>query len=204
MEAQEEARIRQALIVSLRRKADIRVTLPNLDPPVLAVDTAGDRRLGPDRAPITIVEFSDFECPYCQQSVKVLKALRHLYGERIRVVYRDYLGPNHAHALQAAEASRCAGAQGKFWEYHDLLFDHQSSGKGWDYALLAKQLALQQTEFASCLQSGRFREQIAKDLQDGLKLGITSTPTFFVNGRPLVGAQPLANFQALIDTLLPQ
>lgn len=202
LDAQEQARIRQALIVSLRRKIDVRLTLPSLEPPVLAVNTEGDRYIGSDRAPITIVEFSDFQCPYCRQSVRILKALRQLYGERIRIVYRDYLGPNHPYALRAAEAARCAGEQGKFWEYHDLLFDRQSSGKGWDFLSLAKELGLQQKAFEACLSSGRFQEQITKDLQEGLKLGITSTPTFFINGRPIVGAQPLANFQALIDRLL--
>lgn len=204
LDLQEQARIRQALIVSLRRKADVRITLPHLEPPVLAIDPEGDRRLGSDRAPITIVEFSDFQCPYCQQSVKILKALRQLYGERIRIVYRDYLGPNHPYSLRAAEAARCAGEQGRFWEYHDLLFARQSAGKGWDFLALAKELGLQQPVFEGCLSSGRFREQITKDLQDGLQLGITSTPTFFINGRPVVGAQPLANFQALIDRLLAQ
>ena len=204
LDAQEQARIRQALIVSLRRKADIRISLPRVELPVLEVDASGDRRLGSDRAPITIVEFSDFQCPYCQKSVGILKELRRLYGERIRFIYRDYPGPNHPHAPQAAAAARCAGEQGKFWEYHDLLFDRQSSDKGWDFISLSKELGLQQSAFEVCLNSGRFREQITKDLQDGLKLGVTSTPTFFLNGRPLVGAQPLANFQALINTLLAQ
>jgi protein-disulfide isomerase len=202
LELQEQARIRQALIVSLRRKAEPRIILPELEPPVLAIDPEGDRRLGSDRAPITIVEFSDFQCPYCQQTVKVVKALRRLYGERIRIVYRDFPGPNHPYALRAAEAARCAGEQGKFWEYHDLLFDRQTSGSGWDFPALAKELGLQQPAFDGCLTSGRFREHITKDVQDGLQLGITSTPTFFINGRPLIGAQPLANFQALIDKLL--
>jgi protein-disulfide isomerase len=190
--------------VFLRRKADIRITLPNLEPPILAVSTQGHAALGPDPAPVTIVEFSDFQCPYCQQSVQVLKELRHLYGDKIRLVYRDYPGPNHPYARQAAEAAQCAGEQGKFWEYHDLLFDRQSSGTGWDFVALAREAGLQQSAFEICLSSGRFREEITKDLQDGLKLGITSTPTFFVNGRPLVGAQPLASFQALIDRILEQ
>ena len=196
------ARIRQALLLSLRRSTNVRLNLPSVDPPVFAVDSNSDRRIGPDLAPITIVEFSDFQCPYCRQGVKILKTLRQLYGDRIRIVYRDYLGPNHPYALQAAEAARCAGEQGKFWEYHDLLFDRQSAGTGWDFRLLAKELGLQSTAFDSCLHSGRFHDQIAKDLQEGLKLGITSTPTFFINGRPLVGAPPLASFQALIDTML--
>ncbi|HKY71780.1 MAG TPA: DsbA family protein [Nitrospira sp.] len=202
LDGPEQARIRQALLISLRRSTDVHVSLPSVVPPVFAVDTNGDRRMGPDRAPITIVEFSDFQCPYCRQGVKILKTLRQLYGDRIRIVYRDYLGPNHPYALQAAEAARCAGEQGKFWEYHDLLFDRQSTGTGWDFRLLAKELGLQPSAFDSCLRSGRFRDQIAKDLHEGLKLGITSTPTFFINGRPLVGAQPLSRFQALIDTEL--
>lgn len=202
LDVQEQARIRQALIVSLRRQADIHIQLPNLTPPVLPVSTEGDRLLGPDQAPITIVEFSDFQCPYCQLSVKVLKELRQLYGDRIRLVYRDYLGSNHPYALQAAEAARCAGEQGQFWAYHDLLFERQSPGRGWDFPSLANELGLQADAFHGCLNSGRYRDQIMKDLQDGLKLGVMSTPTFFVNGRPLVGAQPLVNFQALIDTLL--
>src|SRR5262245_30069004 len=204
LDAQEQARIRQALLVFLRRKADIRITLPNLEPPILAVSTQGHPALGPDRAPVTIVEFSDFQCPYCQQSVQVLKELRHLYGDNIRLVYRDYPGPNHPYARQAAEAAQCAGEQGRFWEYHDLLFARQKPGQGWDFAILARELGLQQTAFENCLNSGRFGDEITKDLQDGLRLGLTSTPTFLVNGRPLVGAQPLAAFQALIDRLLVQ
>ena len=204
LDVQEQARIRQALLVSLRRQTDIRIQLPELKPPVLPVSTEGDRRLGPDQAPITIVEFSDFQCPYCQLSVKVLKELRQVYGERIRLIYRDYLGPNHPYALQAAQAARCAGEQDHFWAYHDLLFDRQSPGKGWDFLSLATELGLQQNAFQGCLNSGRYRDQIGKDLEDGLKLGVMSTPTFFVNGRPLVGAQPLGNFRALIDPLLAQ
>jgi protein-disulfide isomerase len=203
-DSQEQTRIRQALLVSLRRKAGVRITLPAVEPPILAVSTDDDPRLGPDNALVTIVEFSDFQCPYCQQSVSVLKEIRHMYGEKIRLVYRDYPGPNHPYAPQAAEAAQCAGEQGKFWEYHDLLFDRQSSGKGWDFVALAKEVGLQQETFDTCLESGRFREEITKDLQDGLKLGITSTPTFFINGRPLVGAHPLATFQSLIDGLLEQ
>lgn len=204
LDPQEQARIRQALLVFLRRKADIRITLPNLEPPILAVSTQGHPAIGPDAAPVTIVEFSDFQCPYCQQSVQVLKELRHVYGDKIRLVYRDYPGPNHPYARQAAQAAQCAGEQGKFWEYHDLLFERQKPGQGWDFAVLARELGLQQRAFEDCLHSGRFGDEITKDLQEGLRLGITSTPTFLVNGRPLVGAQPLAAFQALIDRLLEQ
>jgi protein-disulfide isomerase len=201
---QDEARVRQALLVSLRRKSDVRNLLPALEPPVLAVGIGHDHQLGPEGAPVTIVEFSDFQCPYCRQSVKVLKELRQVYGERIRLVYRDYPGPNHRYALQAAEAARCAGEQGKFWEYHDLLFDRQSAENGWDFHALAQELGMNQQQFAACLTSGRFRKDIGNSMRDALKLGMTSTPTFFINGRPLVGAQPQANLRALIDPLPTQ
>lgn len=201
---QQQARIRQAILVSLRRKADIHVTLPAPALPILVVDSDDDPGIGPETAPITIVEFSDFQCPYCQRSVSVLKELRRIYGDKIRVVYRDYPGPNHPLAAAAAEAAQCAGGQGKFWEYHDALFERQTAGKGWDFLALATDLGLQREAFDSCLKSGRFREEVTKDLQDGLKLGITSTPTFFINGRPMVGAQPLAAFQTIIDNLLSQ
>jgi len=201
---QEQARIRQALLISLRRKADIRITLQAPEPPILPVSVDDDPSIGPADAPVTIVEFSDFQCPYCQQSVGVLKELRRLYGKKIRLVYRDYPGPTHPHAPRAAEAAQCAGDQGKFWEYHDLLFDRQTPGTGWDYASLASELGLHSETFSTCLISGRYREEVSKDLQDGFTLGITSTPTFFINGRPLVGARPVAAFAALIDPLLPQ
>ena len=199
---QESARIRQALLVSLRRKTDILVTLPIVEPPILPVSVDDDPSTGPAEAPVTIVEFSDFQCPYCQKSVGVLKVLKRLYGEKIRLVYRDYPGPSHPEAAQAAEAAQCANESGKFWEYHDLLFERQNAGGGWDYAQLAKELGLKEGPFNACLKSGRYRHEILKDVQDALQLGISSTPTFFINGRPMVGAQTVSDFQGMIDPLL--
>jgi protein-disulfide isomerase len=199
---QEEARLRQALLVALRRQTDIRITLPEPQIPILPVSADDDPSMGPADAPVTIVEFSDFQCPYCQKSVEVLKELRRIYGENIRTVYRDYPGPNHPYAQQAAEAAQCAGEQGRFWEYHDILFSRQTPGQGWDFAALAKESGLDRETFTTCLNSGRYRDEVLKDLQDGRKLGITSTPTFFINGRPLVGAKPIDEFKALIEALL--
>ena len=201
---QEQARIRQALLVSLRRKSDIRIAMLPPEPPILSVSVDDDPSIGPADAPVTIVEFSDFQCPYCRNGVEVLKELRRIYGEKIRLVYRDYPGPNHPYAAQAAEAAQCAGDQGKFWEYHDLLFDRQAPGTGWNFIELAKEIELRQETFAACMNTARYREEVAKDLRDGLKLGITSTPTFFVNGRPLIGARPAADFHALIDKALAE
>jgi protein-disulfide isomerase len=199
---QEQARIRQALLVSLRRHAQIQITLQQPPLPVLSVSPDDDPSIGPSDAPITIIEFSDFQCSYCKLSVPVIKELLQQYPETVKVVYRDYPGPNHPYAAPAAEAAQCAADQGQFWQYHDLLFSRQVSGSGWDFAALAEELKLDAATFISCLDTGRYREEVSKDLQDGLKLSISSTPTFFVNGRPLVGAHPLADFKALIDPLL--
>lgn len=201
---QEQARLRQALLVSLRRQATIHINLPAPEPPILPVSADDDPSVGPASAPVTIVEFSDFQCPYCKLSVPLMKEILAKYPDKVKVVYRDYPGPNHPHAQQAAEAAQCAGDQGKFWEYHDSLFDRQAPGTGWNFTELAKEIGLNQDAFATCLNTGRYREEVAKDLHDGFKLGVTSTPTFFINGRPLVGARPFADFKALIDRLLTQ
>ena len=201
---QEQARLRQALLVALRRQVNIQINLPEPESPILPVSADDDPSMGPANAPVTIVEFSDFQCPYCKLSVPTVKEILAKYPDKVKVVYRDYPGPTHPHAPEAAEAAQCAGDQGKFWEYHDSLFDHQASAIGWNFSELAKEIGLNQDTFASCLKSRRYREEVAKDLRDGLKLGVTSTPTFFINGRPLVGAKPFAEFQTVIDRLLKQ
>jgi protein-disulfide isomerase len=200
----EQARLRQALLVALRRKADIHINLPAPDPPVLSISADDDPSVGPANAPVTIVEFSDFQCPFCRLSVPLVKEILAKYPGKVRVVYRDYPGPNHPHAQQAAEAAQCAGDQGKFWEYHDSLFERQAPGVGWNFIELAKENGLNQDALVTCLNKGLYREEVAKDVHDGFKLGVVSTPTFFINGRPLVGAKPFAEFQAMIDRLLKQ
>ena len=199
---QESARIRQALLVRLRRQADIRLALPEPDLPALTVSSDDDPWTGTADAPVTIIEFSDFECPYCRLSVPVLKELLSKYRGRVKLVYRDFPGPNHPQAQQAALAAQCAAEQGRFWDYHDALFAQKATATGWDFLGLAKKVGLRPEPFATCLKEGRYREEVAKDLQDGLKLGVTSTPTFFVNGRPLVGARPFSDFQALVEKVL--
>jgi len=190
---QEQAGIRQALLASLRRKADIRITLPPLEPPILLVSVDDDPSIGAVDPPVTIVEFSDFQCPYCQKSAGGLKQLRRLYGKRIRMVDRDYPAPTNPYAPQAAEAAQCAGEQGKYWEYPDILFERHP-GKGWDLPALVTERGLQPGTFATCLNTGRYCGKVAKDLQDGFTLGITSTPTFAINGRPLFGLNRLLSF----------
>jgi protein-disulfide isomerase len=199
---EEVSRIRQALLVQLRRNTTIHINLPQPELPVLNVSADDDPWTGTAQAPVTIVEFSDFECLYCKRSVPVLKELLAKYPGKLKLVYRDFPGPNHQQALSAAKAAQCAAEQNRFWEYHDALFTRQVPTTGWDFSALAKDLGLHQSPFDACMKENRYREEVLKDLRAGLKLGVTSTPTFFINGRPLVGARPLADFQAIIDPLL--
>ena len=182
---QEQARLRQALLVALRRQATSHINLPAPESPILPVSADDDPSVGPANAPL-------------------IKEILAEYPDKVKVVYRDYPGPNHPHAPQAAEAAQCAGDPGKFREYHDSLFDRQAPGTGGNFTELANEIGLNRDAFATRLNTGHYREEAAKDLHDGFKLGVTSTPTFFFNGRPLVGARPFAEFQALIDRFLTQ
>lgn|SRR5574341_734022 len=161
-----------------------------------------DPVLGPDNAPVTIVEFSDFQCPYCKRFVdQTFNQLREEYGDQIRIVYRDFpLSSIHPDAELAAEAAECAADQGKFWEMHDTIFANQTLGIGRDALLgFAEDVGLDMEEFTTCLDNGTHRDEIAKDLQDGTSYGVSGTPTFFINGYRLVGAQPIEAFRTLID-----
>lgn len=164
-----------------------------------------DPRFGPADAPITIVEFSDFECPYCTRFHKeTLGPLIEKYGDQIQFVYRDLPLVNiHPEAFPAAIAANCAGEQTSYWDYHNLLFNGGPSALGRQtYLTYAAELNLDLDDFQECLDSGRWDAEIQADLDFAINLGIRSTPTFFVNGIPLVGAQPLSVFVQLIDAEL--
>lgn len=195
---------RQALLASLRRQTSVHLSLPRITEPVLAVSTDDDPSVGPASAPVTIVEFSDFQCPFCKQSAQVVKQLLRTYGQRVRFVYRDYPAPNHRHAKHAAEAAQCAAAQGKFWAYHDLLFEYQKPGAGWDFYGLAQEASLDVDVFSRCLDTHQYASEVESDFRDALNLGVMNTPTFFVNGRPLIGARSFNEFQTLIDQALAE
>ncbi|MHB8626404.1 MAG: DsbA family protein [Aggregatilineales bacterium] len=175
---------------------------PNKRYPVSVADSPS---LGPDSAPVTLVEFSDFQCPFCEQFfLQTEKALLQKYQGKIRFVYRNFpLSDIHPYAQSAAEAAQCAYEQNKFWEYHDLLFQNQAQlGQDNLYLSDAKQLNLDLTAFTACLNSHKYAEKVQNDYGEGVALGINGTPTFFVNGRILVGAQPLSVFSAYINAEL--
>lgn len=164
------------------------------------IPTEGFPSHGPEDAPITIVEFSDFECPFCRRfHEQTYQALLDAYPGQIRFVYRNLpLTSIHPNAMSAAVASLCAQEQDAYWEYHDKLFSSDRLGRA-VYLEYAAELELDVEEFTACLDSGKFDEFIQSDMEFAFNLGVQSTPTFFINGLALVGAQPLPNFKNLID-----
>ena len=156
---------------------------------VLEVDP-DDPVFGAASAAVVIVEFSDFQCPFCQQFSETLKGLKTVYGEDIRLVFKDYPLPNHMQAFKAAEAGHCANEQGNFWELHDTMFARQLELQIEDLKRYARELGLDQAAFDGCLDSGRFAETVLSDLTNGEQYGVSSTPTAFINGRVVMGDAP--------------
>jgi protein-disulfide isomerase len=157
---------------------------------------------GPADAAVTIVEFSDFECPYCQASFPVIRSIVAMYPGRIRFVYRHFpIAALHDRATAAAEASACAAAEGKFWPYHDRLFQRRQ----FDDASLrryALESGLDVERFDGCLTSRQFQSDVARDVSDGQALGVRGTPTWFINGRKVEGAIPESTFRDVVRRLL--
>jgi protein-disulfide isomerase len=160
-----------------------------------------DPMLGADDAPITIVEFSDYECPYCRQwHSEVYSQLIDTYGDQIRFVYRDFpLESIHSNANSAAQAANCANEQGVFWDYHDKLFSMEQGLGNEAYLEYASQLEVDEVSFKECIDSGRYQEEVQADFEFAANLGVRSTPTFFINGIAVVGAQPFDIFQKIIE-----
>lgn len=164
------------------------------------IPTEGHPSLGPDDAPITIVEFSDFQCPFCRRFYQeTYQSLLDSYPGQIRFVYRHLpLTSIHPEAFPAAVASMCANDQNAFWPYHDQLFGSEELGREL-YLQYAADLELDTAAFEACLDSDRHNETIQADSDFALNLGVNSTPTFFINGLAIVGAQPLDAFKQVID-----
>jgi len=154
---------------------------------------------GPKHAKVTIVEWSDFECPFCGRVVPTLAKIKETYGKDVRVVFRHQPLPFHPNAKPAAEAAMAAHEQGKFWEFHDKLFSNQKSLDRATFEKYAQELKLDMNKFKAALDSGKYRALIDADSAAGSAVGANGTPTFFVNGRTLVGAQPFEAFKAAID-----
>ena len=151
----------------------------NLKNPV----TADDHAQGPASAPVTLVQYGDYECPSCGRAYPILKAVQHRLGSKLRFVFRNMpLTEAHPHAALAAEAAEAAGAQGKFWPMHDALYEHQQHLSGDTVLSLAEGLGLDLERFEADLGSGKFRARVKHDFTGGVRSGVKGTPTFFING----------------------
>jgi len=195
LKQQKSGERQQAFVEELKAKYK---TTVSLKPPVVEVATAGRPERGPEKAPVTIIAFSDYECPYCKRAHATVEQVMKTYGDKVKLVYRDYPLPFHEHARPAAEAAACANAQGKFWEYHQKLWaaSDLSTDK---LKAMAGEVGLDQQKFDDCLAKTQFKAVIDKDIADGSSVGVTGTPAFFINGRMLSGAQPFEKFKEVID-----
>lgn len=160
-----------------------------------------DPSFGPADAPVQIVAFEDFQCPYCGKEFPIIRVVRELANNGdVHFVYRDFpLSDLHANAQKAAEAGQCAFAQGKFWEFHDVLFTQQDRLSIADLEKVATIIGLDAQLFNECLESGEYEQEVLSDFADGVALGVAGTPTFFFNGNRVSGVISLAGFQTIID-----
>ena len=195
-----QAERRAAYEKELRDRARVAVRLPA---PRTAVEIpAGAPTTGPANAPVTIVEFTDYQCPYCHRAQGVIDQVLSRYPGKVRFVHLDFPLDGHPGAIPAARAARCAGEQGRFWEYHRDLMTAPGSLDDADLKRRAGALRLDAGKFASCLSSERHEAAIRASLEQGTGLGVTGTPAYFVNGRMISGARPLESFTEIIDAEL--
>jgi protein-disulfide isomerase len=167
-----------------------------LTPPVSERDHAA----GPDDAAVTLVEYGDYECPYCGMAYPIVKSAQRMLGTRLRFVFRNFpLAEAHPHARLAAQAAEAAEAQGRFWEMHDMIFEHQNALEFEDLVGYAKSLGLDTAQFARDLEAGTYAKRVRDDFRNGVRSGVNGTPTFFVNGVRYDGSW--ANQEAFIRTL---
>jgi protein-disulfide isomerase len=199
LQRKRDARTEQFL-AELRASANIEILLA---PPTVArveLSSIGAYALGRDDAPVTIVAFTDFHCPYCQRAEPTLELVLAKYGNRVRVVHRDFpIDALHPEARRAHEAARCAGAQGAFWEYRDALFEGPPAKTLDQLTSIAGRLGLSLESFARCVQEATFSKAVQLDVAEGHRAGVTATPTFFINGRRLQGARSLGSFSQIIE-----
>ena len=199
LDLENQARMKhyRAGLEALRRKASVQV---NLVAPAFGteLDDGGSPAKGAVKAAVTIVEFSDFECPFCQQVQETLKQIVERYGDAVRIVFKHLPSEGHRNSLPAARAAYCAGEQDRFWQFHDALFATRSLSAG-VFDEIASRLGLGREKFQSCLASERPRVAIVKDIETAQRYRIDSTPSFLINGRLVKGALSFTDFRNLIE-----
>jgi len=193
--AQKGEERRQAYIGELKKKYK---TTVSLQPPKIEVGKGTRPPLGDKNAPVTIVMFSDYECPFCKRAEPTVEQVMEKYKGKVQLYYRDYPLPFHQNAKPASEAAHCANAQGKFWEYHKKVMAAEDLSKA-NLQKIASDVGLDRKKFDACLDKGEFKQAVEVELIEGEAVGIDGTPAFFINGRRLSGAQPFEKFQEIIE-----
>ncbi|MBI2981703.1 MAG: DsbA family protein [Deltaproteobacteria bacterium] len=186
----------QAYLANLRKKADIAYLIAA---PKLEVPEGDAPAMGPKDAPIRLVEYTDYECPFCGRARDAVNQVLKEYKGKVRYVIKDFPLSFHKNAFKAHEAAHCAGEQGKYWDLNKKIWDNQRSIAEEDLKKYATEIKLKKKEFEDCLNSGKFASLIRQNVQEGQDVGVSGTPAFFINGRPLSGARPFAAFKEIID-----
>jgi protein-disulfide isomerase len=176
-----------------------KTTISYTEPARIAVETEGRPSRGASDAPVTIVEFSDFECPYCATLVSTLKAIEKNYKDQVRIIYLQFPLSIHRDAEKAAEASLCANEQNQFWQMHDAMFADQAKLRPDDLRKKAAKLSLDMEAFNACLDGNKYASAIRADIAEGVRAGVNGTPAFLVNGRFYSGSRPYDEIQKVIE-----
>ncbi len=197
----QRAQLEQQLAKKLKDGAKLTV---NLKAPRVKIEVGKGEAKGPANAKVTLVEFTDYQCPYCAKSRPAINQVLAAYGDKIRYVLRDFPLSFHQNSAKAHEAAHCAGEQNKYWELNKMLFEHQQALEVPKIKEYAKELKLDQAAFDKCLDDGKFKQQVQDSVEYGTSVGVSGTPSFFVNGIPLNGARGFDDFKKVIDDELAQ
>lgn len=190
----------QAYIAALKKRAGLHIDLPYPEIPRAGIEVLKtDPTLGPDDAQVTIIQFAEYQCYYCQKTVPTIDRIFESYEGKVRVVHKDFPLPGHDRARPAAIAAHCAGEQGKYWPMSRVLYQNQGELKDDHLVRYAADLGLDLLQWEACQQEPRWHRQIDESIQVGRAAGVAATPTFFINGLMVSGAQPYARFASIID-----
>ena len=201
IQRQQQQKLEAEFAEQLRKAATVQMILREPDPPVLSITTDDQPSKGSATAPVTIIEFTDYQCPSCAKSQPIIEEVAKEYGDKVRLVARDFPLEQHVHAAKAAEAAEAAREQGKYWEYVAVLFKNQNALEVAKLKEYATQVGLDRAKFDQALDSGKFADKVQRDLREGDKLGVNSTPTVFINGKRVRDKSP-EGLKAAIDAAL--
>lgn len=196
LQQQRSDKVRTDFLAGLRKDHKVRLLL---EVPRVAVEVANAPTIGPASAPITIVEWSDFQCPYCSKVAPTLHEVKAKYGDKVRIAFRQFPLSFHQQAQKAAEAALCAHEQGKFWELHDAMFGNQQALGVDQLKAKAAELGINADQFNSCVDGGKYVQWVKDDMAAGSAAGVTGTPAMFINGRMVSGAVPFEQLAQIID-----